>query len=793
LVCVGVYAQPSARQLLDEAAALSDYANYWRPGNAAQAIAKYEAARALLRGDKRLETAVRLDVAELYSRVGPLEKCREIGAAAVAECRALGDQSCAARALLYASSTPDVAAGQALALEALAEARAAGDKRLMGQTWTLYARNRWVAGEPQKALDGLRQAWPLLAGHRAELAAAHFVSGLVFWTLGDYEKALEHYAESRRLRREIGDKKWETTSLDNAGLVYQANGQTAQALECYRQTLPFWEEIGETTAIADTLTASAGIYVELNNPQAALDNLSRAYKTYETTNNRYGFAYAWRIYGDAYAALNDDARAAGFYRQSAALQRKLNEFTGEAKAWAALARVEARQNRLAEARDAIEKALAIIEGQRAGLSDHALRATFFAARRSYYDFYIGLLMRLHAQQPQAGHQLAAFNVSERARARSLLDLLGAANITTHHAAAPVRVEGAQALLDADTALLEYALGPDASYLFAVTREGVQSFPLPPAGELKNTVQEVRQALSWPGRRHYARYTQTAQRLYQTLVAPAQTALAGKKHLIVVPDAALYYLPFEALLAAAPPRNGRAEFRGLPYLLQQWTVSYAPSASVLSNLRRPREWGGAKEIVAFGDPVYTEALPRLPDTAREIAAIAAAYRPPDAALFLRHAATETNVKQNPDLSRARRLHFAAHGLLNENRPQYSGLALGRDADEDGLLQVNEIFRLRLNAEIVTLSACRTGLGRELQGEGLMGLTRAFLYAGSASVAVSLWQVSDQSTADLMIDFYRQMAVMPDKAAALRRAKEKLSQDPRFSHPYYWASFVLVGAA
>jgi CHAT domain-containing protein len=187
------------------------------------------------------------------------------------------------------------------------------------------------------------------------------------------------------------------------------------------------------------------------------------------------------------------------------------------------------------------------------------------------------------------------------------------------------------------------------------------------------------------------------------------------------------------------------------------------------------------------------LQRLEYSSREVIGIAKRYKPDEVAVYLGSAAKEENVKNNEYLSTARRIHFATHGIISEKQPQYSGLVLTLDDDptEDGLLQAYEIFNLKLNADLVVLSACRTGLGKEVRGEGLIGLTRAFMYAGAPSVVVSLWEVADRSTAALMVKFYQQLDHAKDKAEALRQAKLALIQSGQFAHPYYWAPFILVG--
>ncbi len=246
---------------------------------------------------------------------------------------------------------------------------------------------------------------------------------------------------------------------------------------------------------------------------------------------------------------------------------------------------------------------------------------------------------------------------------------------------------------------------------------------------------------------------------------------------------------------------------------------------------PAEW--EKTFVAYADPVYGDVeragtvrealrsafgeiakLPPLPHSRREVQQIARLYPAAEVVLHLGSEAREERVKSG-EAERARYVHFAAHGVLNENKPEYSGIVLtlaataptpaGESARpserekatersepvEDGLLQVYEVFNLKLNAELAVLSACETGLGKEVRGEGMVGLTRAFLYAGAEAVAVSLWKVADPATAELMVRFYRHLKAGMKKAEALRQARLEMFGQAQYVHPYYWAAFVLVG--
>ena len=404
--------------------------------------------------------------------------------------------------------------------------------------------------------------------------------------------------------------------------------------------------------------------------------------------------------------------------------------------------------------------------------------------------------------------------------------------------APLAARAVQELIDLDSALLEYAVGEEASYLFVVTREALSVYPMPPAGELETRVRSLRELLQERGRGQLGRYTVKASELYQLLVAPAEEVLKHKKRLLIVPDGPLHLVPFEALLTD-PEASRNQPLSELPYLLRSHVVSYVPSASVLAQFRAPRPHRagpGGKSLLAFApwsspeDKTHrtaalrasasatatatattgaTELLPALPESGKEVSRIAALYPASDVLVYLDHAASEASVRSNPLLATAHRIHFATHGLISEQQPLLSGLALSpREENQsqqrgqraqgdqnDGVLRTHEIFDLDLSADLIVLSACETGLGMRLSGEGIVGLTRAFFYAGASSLVVSLWNVADVSTSDLMTAFYRRLppgADDADKAEALRQAKlELIAAGGQHAHPFHWSPFVLVG--
>ena len=382
---------------------------------------------------------------------------------------------------------------------------------------------------------------------------------------------------------------------------------------------------------------------------------------------------------------------------------------------------------------------------------------------------------------------------------------------TAQEAVTLRVADAQNLLQPDQALFVFWIAPRTSHLFVVTQSRFNVYRLPSGELIAERALRFREALL--RRLPQSRFAADATWLYQTLVAPALEHLTDQEQLIIVPDGMLQLLPFGALLTKEPaPEAGE-----LSYLLRSHSISYAPSATVLAALRSeiPGRSPGPR-LVVFADPRYVRRpalfcpstgeensleLPTaqaLEASRREGVALVELYGASDSRAYFGAEATEEHVHVNMELAGAERIHFALHAAVCEQRPERSSLLLALDEDpaEDGLLQVREILGLRLSADLVTLSACDTGLGKQITGEGVLGFSRAFLHAGAKSVAVSLWQIEDQSSARLMVDFYRGLEDprgRGDKAEALRQAQlAMLKQGGSHSHPFYWAAFILIGS-
>jgi len=431
---------------------------------------------------------------------------------------------------------------------------------------------------------------------------------------------------------------------------------------------------------------------------------------------------------------------------------------------------------------------------------------------------------------------------------------------------PLKLTEIQAQLDADSLLLEYSLGEERSYLWAISKDSLSSYELPKGELIDKNARQVYALLTVRGTnksgetalQRSERVTQgetalvaAAQSLSQTLLGPVAAQLRNKR-LVIVADGALQYIPF-AMLPKPKDEGGRikdergkrrsadhASMVSQPLIVGHEVVSL-PSASALA-IQRGELIGrqaAPKMLAVIADPVFdrtderfkTKAvdqneaqpqtvafndvrsiehlagsdeksvatrrlvIPRLPFTRQEATRLLALTPKSSSFGAIDFQANRATIL-NGDLSQYRYVHFATHGLLDSERPGLSSLVLSmvdpQGKPQDGFLRANDIYNLKLPAELVVLSACQTGLGKEIKGEGLVGLTREFMYAGAARVVVSLWNVNDKATADLMTKFYEKMLKQGQRpAAALRAAQVEMWQQKQWQSPYYWAAFTMQG--
>ncbi|MDX2031013.1 MAG: tetratricopeptide repeat protein [Blastocatellia bacterium] len=780
-------------------------------------------------------------------------------------------------------------------------------------------------GERQLALDYYQQAlerWReanFAAGQASALASI----GLLYNSLGERNLALGYLNQGLELWRKMKNPLEEANLLTFLGVVSHNLDEREKALDYLDQALRLAKEDRGVTAMA--LNSSAIIHRDMEEYPKALDELGRALPLARAIGDRGLEADTLHNTGWVQRAMKELPAARENLTRSLDLYRGIGNRASEAATTFALAHIENDAGNLQEARALVESAIEIAESLRAGLGSEQLRTSYFASVQKYYDLYIDVLMKLHDRDQQKGFNAEALQVTERARARGLLDLLNESGadirqgvdvalldrerelqlLISAKAARQTQLRLAKApapqieqinselekltaeaqtvqariratspryaaltqprpltareiqeqVLDKDTILLEYALGDERSFLWAVTPTSIRSYTLPKREEINKAARGVYELLTERNQLEEdggapasaaqqqrriaeadARLGPELARLGRMLLGPVAAQL-GNKRLLIVTQGALQYLPFGALPEPQPRRGEGATRRPVaaspssPLIARHEIVSL-PSASTLAVLRRDlaNRRPAAKTLAVFADPVFEKddervtkvtikadpakapntaqtrllkhassqfagRIPRLPFTREEANSLLALVPETEARAAVGFDASRQTVK-TADLSQYRYVHFATHGLLNSENPELSSIVLSlvdeAGKPQDGFLRAMEIYNLNLPAETVVLSACETGLGKQIKGEGLVGLTRGFMYAGTPRVVVSLWSVNDRATADLMTRLYRKMITekLPT-AAALRAAQLEMLRDTQWKSPYFWAAFALQG--
>ena len=946
-------------------------ATYWQLGSLHESLQAYQMALSLARdsADRNLESEVRSDVgvAQSYAadRGGVLEQAQHQCETALELARQSNDQRATAKALnclgevLYFRQRLDRAlelyrdAGQLW--EKLADQR--------GQAQTLLYQGN-VYSDLSK-FDQARVCYERAAslstslGDKREQAITLVADARLQVRRGEYQRALNQFEDALTRLRSIGDVLWEGSSLTGIATVYRDMGEIGSALKYWERALQIYENSGLKTFSIDVLMSLGTAYLASNDDAKALSRFERALVLANELNNQRWQAFALRnvgvVYlfrhqpklaqqylqrsleqqrslggdprleartranlGEVYDLLGEHKVAANYFDAALALSRGGADRVMEANALFLLARTSEGMNGLDAARGYIESALDVAESLRTEVESRDLRASYFAFIHQYHQLYMDVLMQLNAVRPSVGLAGMAFEASERARARSLLDTLAGAGVDLRSGADPALLKREQELkaafddlarhqrqltnvtateaetkaladeyhdleirynqvqseirsrspryaglarpqplslkevqkqlIDADTVLLEYALGEKRTFLWAISSNDYVSYELPARAEIEAAAQRVYDRLtarltatgtSRDRRQQIEQadneYWQEAGRLSEMLLGPVATKLAGKR-ILVVADGALQYLPFAAL-----PIPGRTE-ANVPMVVEHEIVSL-PSASVLALLRQ--ETGSrrppARAVAVFADPVFeaddprlrgakdtptrnarvqgrvdavnasaapNEALigagilrdgslgvPRLAATRQEANAIAA-VAPQGMTLNAVDFDASRAAAMSPDLAQYRIVHFATHGVFNSDQPGLGGIILSmydkEGRPQNGFLRLHDIYNLNLPAELVVLSACNTALGKSIKGEGLVGIVRGFMYAGAKRVVASHWKVDDEATGELMARFYEEMFKQNrSPAAALRQAQLAMRQHDRWQSPFYWAAFVLQG--
>jgi CHAT domain-containing protein/tetratricopeptide (TPR) repeat protein len=784
--------------------------------DAAERVKRRSLALARQIGDEQGEMTVEVGLGTLAAMRGDLEAAVGAFEQAAATARRLGHAQAEAIARVNASiaygNLGDVDRSLACAREAAEVAEGAGLKPVVAMARLSMGAEHADAGDLDTAkrelTAGIALAREAQALDHASGGAAQL--GWVLADLGEADAAEKSLADAMAFAVEAGAQNEQASALLYLGKARTSLGRLDAAEEPLAQARTRFEALGRVDIVGQVRTEQARLALARGDLRGAAEHAEGALAQFESVRTL--------------VALGDQrARYAAFRREAydvaiaVRLQREKREPRGGHRAAAFLLTERARARTLQEELASRRAAPAEVPDALADRHRRALDRIGHVQRK---------LVEGHTSvQPDAAalgrldRELADAVAEEEATRREILLLEPRARVQDG-GLSPAEV---QARLGADEALLEYHVGTDASWLFVVTREHLEVALLPGARALRAQVDALRALLSAPRTLGATQYAAAAHGAFRVLVAPALAGRPRIRRLVVVPDGPLWEVPFEALLTEAAPAGRFASF---PYLLRRFTVSYRLSAAGAA--AGPGTPTTGAQLVAFADPpppgradqgpalagveraVFREgvrwSLPPLPCARQEARDSVALFGPRRAQVHTGAGAIESRVKSDPEVAKARYLLFSTHALVSDTMPSQSALvlSLAGDGAEDGLLQAYEIDRLRLSADLVVLSACETALGQNVRGEGLLGLARSFFHAGARRLLASQWRVADCSTAHLVTDFFRRLqaaesaaaatdgaaGVGPDLADALRRAKLRLLEGA-YSHPYYWAPFVLVG--
>jgi CHAT domain-containing protein/Leucine-rich repeat (LRR) protein len=673
-------------------------------------------------------------------------------------------------------------------------------------------------GERQQAIEYFNRALPLLqaAGDRTKEATILNNIGIVYYDLGEKQTALDYYKQALDLRQKAGDRRGEANSLNNVGNTYSELGKLEKAEEYFNQALPLFRTVGDRPGEALTLYNRAILKGDRGNLIAALTDIETSIKIIENlrtkiTNHELRISYFatvqhyYRLYIDLLMELHKTNPNSGYDRKAleaseSSRARSLLELLQEANAdirQGVAPELLQQERDLQQQIDALEtRRIEIISGQN---SPTQPTAELEKQHQNLLSQYQEIQAKIRTTSPRY------------------------AALTQPQPLTLSQIQ--QQILDDKTILLQYSLGEKHSYLWAVSKSSITSYELPPRTQIETAARNFRNAVTNPLHRNIPkRVTEASNALSKIILQPVAAQLAQKR-LLIVGDGILNYLPFAAL--SLPETSGENSQK--PLIVDREIV-LLPSASTLGILRqnyrdRPSP---TRTLAMFADPVFSaqderfkapatttdrEAIEsvnlglsrssrdnnrqwsRLEFTRKEAQIIQSLVSENSSTQSLDFAANRSTAT-NPNLSQYKIIHFATHGFANSTHPELSGILMSlvdtNGKPLNGFLRLTDIFNLKLAAELVVLSACQTGLGQNIQGEGIVGLTRGFMYAGAKRVVVSLWSVDDEGTSKLMASFYEGMlkkGLTP--AAALRAAQLEMLQQKQWQSPYYWAAFTLQG--
>jgi tetratricopeptide (TPR) repeat protein len=710
--------------------------------------------------------------------------------------------------------------------KALLLSRAVGDRASEAASLNNLGSVYLEARDYQKALDYFAQTLPIVKarGARAGESLALNNIGTAYSYLGKKQEALQYFLEALAFGKTTGVRTGDVSTLSNIGQIYSTLGEPDKALDYYDQALSLSQAVRDYSGEAIILGNTAGLYRAQGKLEQSLKKINAAIEIIENLRTKVNsqdlrtsyFSSQQKYYEfkiDLLMQLHPKDPQKGYDKQALetadrSRARGLIELLTEAGV--TLQSTTEKSPVITQERQ-LQQSLRQLEQQRVVL----LSGTHTPAQVTEIDRQSDAIA---TQLQELTDQLRKSNPAY-------------ANLKYPQPLTAEQIQ--QQVLDKDTVLLQYALGDTQSYLWVVTADGITSYILPSRADLEAKVKPFQSAISTSGNA-VSDAKRTGDDLYKLILAPAAAQLQGKR-LLIVADGVLQTIPFAAL-----PLPNAPEYTPL---LKDHEIINAPSASSVAIQRQHQNPIGTKTVAVIADPVFKaddgrvtgkdsptleacspapivgkktgtlaqdlpldlqrnlrdldlRSIQRLPNTRLEAEQILALVPPEQrsaACAFTANTDRVTQSQQDP-LDQYRIVHFATHGFMNNERPQLSGLVLSlvdpNGKPRDGFLRLRDIYNLKLAADLVVLSACQTGLGKDIRGEGIVGLTRGFMYAGSKRVVTSLWNVEDAATAQLMGNFYSGMLKQKQTpAVALRNAQLqmwKTNPDPRL-----WAAFTLQG--
>jgi CHAT domain-containing protein len=694
-------------------------------------------------------------------------------------------------------------------------------------------------------------------------------------SLGRNERAKTYAEEALRDIKRYGNPYAESNTLGRLGMIASNLQQYEEANRYLEESLEISKSLNHPYFIGLSLYRIGYNLMRMNKPDETVKHLNNALEYFNVSDWWFMRRWCYLFLGISYTRLNKNMEAKKSFESAIEIAAKAGDPDPQWRAYSWLGWIAEKEVNNQKTFEYYAKAISIIESMRGKFTDPGLKSLFMRDKSRVYERMIQLLYKMQ-RAPEALYYL------ERAKARVMLDMLAEKTLSSknkeenellhqeqalrkriseismrqegislerppepkegiseaqesekpiseierlqsqHRAILdkidklnselaslvsinPLKASEIQTLLDHETALIEYFIGMESRFIFLVTQEKVLAVPL--GTDPEKLFQKIRafrvravEGITLDGL-GMKTYEKSLSELYEILIQPVEREISGKKHLVIVPHGMLHYLPFQALLS-----------RERKYLIESFTISYLPSATVLKYARGVNK-GNRVGIFAVGNPLTD--LPPLPAAEQEAQEVSALFE--KKLLLLGRQATKTSMKsQSPKYDL---LHLSTHGEMIELNPLKSNLRFTPSEKDDGRLTVSEIFDMEIKANLVTLSACETGLvrgegGDFPQGDDLVGLSRAFIHAGAPAVIASLWMVSDESTVELMRGFYRNLKSM-SKSEALRKAQLDLMKSSiRFhvergsggitqsinyqqdmliecSHPYFWAPFILLG--